>query len=57
MKRSPLILALIFPFVMQAQEDLNQIDKMIKTDDLLAFEKYLAAGNDLNDCYEKNLMK
>lgn len=52
MKNSLLFFILIFPFITHAQDSLYQIKKMIKHDDLLAFEKYLAAGNDLNDCYE-----
>ncbi len=56
MKNSLLILVLIFPLLTHAQDSLSldRIEKMIKYDDLLAFEKYLAEGNDLNDCYEIN---
>ena len=52
MKKSLIILVLIFPFFTYAQDSLKHIKKIIKYDDLLSFEKYLAEGNDLNDCYE-----
>jgi len=54
MKNSLLTLVLIFPILSQAQNNLDQIERIIKYDDLLAFQKYLAEGNDLNDCYEIN---
>ena len=56
MKNILLILVMTFPFLIHAQDSLSlkQIKKMIQYDDLLAFEKHLAEGNDLNDCYEIN---
>ena len=52
MKNSLLFLLLILPILTAAQDHLEQLERIIKYDDLLAFEKFLADGNDLNDCYE-----
>ena len=51
MKNLILVLCLILPFLSCSQNPVSQLKKIIKNDDIEALDKFLVAGNGINECH------